>query len=171
MIRIAITGPESCGKTSLAEDLANHYRTTCIPEFARAYLMKTNGKYTQEDLDTIAKGQLESIENFNSGEILISDTEMLVMFIWSSFVFGNVSPYIQSALSRQQFDLYILCDTDVPWVFDPLRENEFDREELFHRYYKKIRELKYPFILVKGSPENRLQQAVSVIDTLMKKIN
>ena len=166
MIRIAITGPESCGKTSLAEDLAKHYNTEFIPEFSRDFLMQSGGKYSQEDLDTIANGQIKSIENFNSGEILISDTDMVVMYIWSMVVYGKVSSYIQDELKKQQFDLYILCDTDVPWTYDPLRENEFDRDDLFERYYKKLRELKYNFIIVKGSPELRLQQAVEMIDKM-----
>lgn len=166
MIRIAITGPESCGKTSLAEDLAKHYNTHSIPEFSRDFLMQTGGKYVQEDLDIIAKGQIESIENFKSGKVLISDTDMVVMYIWSMVVYGKVSPLIQEALKKQQFDLYILCDTDVPWTYDPLRENEFDRDDLFERYYKKLRELKYNFIIVKGSSEQRLQQAVEMVDKM-----
>jgi nicotinamide riboside kinase len=120
-------------------------------------------------LDLIAKGQIESTENFNSGNILISDTDMVVMYIWSMVVYGKVSSYIQNALKEQQFDLYILCDTDVPWTYDPLRENEFDRDDLFERYYKKMRELKYNFIIVKGSPEDRLQQAVQMIDKLRQR--
>lgn len=168
MIRVAITGPESCGKTSLAEDLAKYYNTQSIPEFSRDFLMKTGGKYSQEDLDTIANGQIKSIENFTSGKILISDTDMVVMYIWSMVVYGKVSQFIQEALKKQQFDLYILCDTDVPWTYDPLRENEFDRDDLFERYYKKLRELKYNFIIVKGSSEQRLQQAIEMIDKLNK---
>jgi nicotinamide riboside kinase len=91
---------------------------------------------------------------------------MVVMYIWSMVVYGKVSSYIQEELKKQQFDLYILCDTDVPWTYDPLRENEFDRDDLFERYYKKLRELKYNFIIVKGSPEQRLQQAVEMIDKM-----
>lgn len=166
MIRIAITGPESCGKTSLAEALAAHYQTPFVAEYAREFLTATNGKYTQTDLDLIAAGQLKSLNQFN-GDLLIADTDMLVMYIWSMVVFGSVSAQIQTALNQQKFDLYILCDTDVPWTYDPLRENEYDRDELFERYYKKMRELKLNFIIVKGSATERLQQAVQAIQVLM----
>lgn len=168
MIRIAITGPESCGKTSLADAVAKHYQTDFVPEFSREFLMQSGGKYSQNDLDIIAKGQIESIKNSGANKILISDTDMVVMYIWSMVVYGKVSPFIQDALKNQQFDLYILCDTDVAWTYDPLRENEFDRDDLFERYYKKLRELKYNFIIVKGAPELRLKEAVEVIDRLNK---
>lgn len=167
MIRVAITGPESCGKTSLAENLSRHYGISFIPEFSREFLTKSNGKYSYEDLDVIAKGQVDSVTNFTAEKLLISDTDMVVMYIWSMVVFGKVSPYIQEQLKLQQFDLYVLCDTDVPWTYDPLRENEFDRDDLFERYYKKLRELKVDFIVVKGSAEDRLKDAVKEIDKLI----
>lgn len=165
MKKIAITGPESCGKTSLAEALANHCNVDFIPEFAREYLLKKNGKYSYEDLEIIAEGQIKSIENFK-GDFLISDTEMSVMYIWSKVVFGKVSSFIAEELKKQHFDLYILCDTDVPWHYDPLRENEHDREELFHLYYKLLRDLKVNFIIVRGDEKTRLQQAISAIEKL-----
>ncbi|MBI3135243.1 MAG: ATP-binding protein [Bacteroidetes bacterium] len=166
MIRVAITGPESCGKTSLAEALAAHYKTTFVPEYSREFLMQSGGKYSQEDLDTIATGQQESIQNFTNGPLLISDTDMIVMYIWSVVVYGKASPLIQKLVQQQVFDLYILCDTDVPWTYDPLRENEYDRDELFKSYYKKMRELNLNFIIVRGAAEERLQAAVKAIDTL-----
>jgi len=170
MIRIAITGPESCGKTSLSEDLAAHYKAGYVPEFARNYLLERNGKYVYEDLDQIAIGQVQAIqqqlEQEQEKNLLIVDTEMLVMYIWSMVVFGKVSPLIQKLLAEQKFDLYILCDTDIPWQYDPLRENEYDRDDLFQRYYKKMRELKLNFIIVKGPAEARLNEAVKAIDAL-----
>jgi NadR type nicotinamide-nucleotide adenylyltransferase len=166
MIRIAITGPESCGKTSLAEDLARALNTEFVPEFSREYLTNLNRKYTFEDLDLIARGQVNSIKNFDGKKHLIADTDMVVMYIWSMVVYGKVSPLIETELKKQQFDLYVLCDTDVPWSFDPLRENEFDRDDLFRQYYKKLRELKYNFIVVSGPPEQRLNQVLQAISKL-----
>jgi NadR type nicotinamide-nucleotide adenylyltransferase len=166
MMRVAITGPESCGKTSLSEDLARHYKTTFVPEFSRHFLLERHGKYSYEDLEEIAEGQLHSIAVAQPDFILLVDTEMLVMTIWSQVVFGKVSPFITNALKQQHFDLYILCDTDIPWVYDPLRENEYDRDDLFQRYYKKMRELKLNFIIVKGTAEERLKQAIQAIDQL-----
>ena len=166
MPRIAITGPESSGKTKLASDLANHFNVEFVPEFARVYLLAQNGIYDYSDLDKIAEGQINSIEKARQNNPLIVDTEMLVMYIWSRIKFGNVSSLVQKNLTEQKFDLYILCDIDIPWENDPLRENEYDRDDLFRLYYKKLRELKVNFIIVKGSPEERLAEAFASIDAL-----
>lgn len=163
MTRLAITGPESSGKTKLAEDLAKHFGVSYVPEFAREYLLAIDRSYTASDLEKIADGQMAQIENAKNNKLLIVDTEMVVMHIWSKVVFGNVSKSIEQKLASQKFDLYILCDTDIPWEPDPLRENEFDREDLFQIYYKKLRELKYNFIIVKGNPEERLMQVVEAL--------
>lgn len=164
MTRIAITGPESSGKTKLAADLAAHYKINYVPEFAREYLLALDRPYTAEDLEKIADGQTTLIEKAKNLNPLIVDTEMVVMHTWSKVVFGKVSDGIQKKLAAQHFDLYLLCDTDIPWEYDPLRENEFDRNDLFQLYYKKLRELKYNFIIVKGTPEERLLQAVKAIE-------
>ena len=163
MRRIAITGPESSGKTKLAEDLAKYFGITYVPEFAREYLMALDRPYTADDLEKIAVGQIALIENAKENNLLIVDTEMVVMHTWSKVVFGKVSDLIQKKLYEQNFDLYLLCDIDIPWEYDPLRENEFDREDLFQVYYKKLRELKYNFIIVQGTPEERLKQAIKAI--------
>ena len=163
MRHIAITGPESSGKTKLAEDLAKYFGITYVPEFAREYLMALDRPYTADDLEKIAVGQIALIENAKENNLLIVDTEMVVMHTWSKVVFGKVSDLIQKKLYEQNFDLYLLCDIDIPWEYDPLRENEFDREDLFQVYYKKLRELKYNFIIVQGTPEERLKQAIKAI--------
>lgn len=165
MKRIAITGPESCGKTSLSEAIAEYYQTDFVPEFAREYLLAQNGQYDFHDLDIITQGQLNLMEQAQ-GEIRIFDTEMLVMYIWSLVRFNQISPLIEQALKVQKIDLYILCDTDIPWTYDPLRENEYDRDDLFRLYYKKLRELKVNFIIAQGSPEQRLKTSVEAIAKL-----
>jgi len=166
MTRIAITGPESSGKTKLASDLANYFKVEFVPEFAREYLLAQNCEYDFSDLDKIAEGHLHSIENAKSTNPLIVDTDMLVMHIWSMVKYGKVSSLIQKKLNEQRFDLYILCDIDIPWESDPLRENEYDRDDLFQLYYKKLRDLNVNFIVVKGSPKERLSLAITQISAL-----
>lgn len=160
--RIAITGPESSGKTSLAEDLASHFKTNYAPEFAREFLMK-NKNYNQQDLDIIAQGQLDEIKKIETNRIVISDTDMLVLKIWSLVVFKSVSAFIEESLSRQQFDLYILCSPDIPWEYDPLRVDEHNRDELFELYYKEIIANNYNYIIVNGSKKQRLSQVLKYL--------
>ncbi|MCD4735883.1 MAG: ATP-binding protein, partial [Bacteroidales bacterium] len=92
--RIAITGPESTGKSRLSAQLAEHFNTVWAPEYAREYLQKIQRPYTQEDLLEIAKGQKRMHEKMMkfARNILFCDTEMLVIKIWSEFKYGNCHP-------------------------------------------------------------------------------
>jgi len=56
--KIVIIGPESTGKSSLCEQLAQHYDSLWCPEFAREYLLTNGASYSYDDLLAIAKGQL-----------------------------------------------------------------------------------------------------------------
>ena len=161
-MRIAVTGPESSGKTTLSEGLAQELNGLFVPEFAREYLLNLNRPYTQVDLDRIAEGQVRSWES-DVHPFLISDTEMLVMTVWSEVRFGQSSPYIQAQLAQQRFDHYFLCFPDIPWEEDPLREHPTMRDELFHRYHQKLLELKLPYTLIKGGNEERMRVAMKVI--------
>ena len=130
MIRIAVTGPESSGKTTLCESLASHFKVAYIPEFARTYLEKTKGNYQQADLDEIAKGQLKNILAATSS-VVISDSDFSVMEVWSLYKYGNVSPLIAALVKENTFDLHSLCTPDIPWEEEPLRETPTTRDLLF----------------------------------------
>lgn len=160
--RIAITGPESSGKTTLAEDLANHYQTHFAPEYSRKFLAK-NKNYTQADLDSIAQGQLNEIKNIQHNQLVIADTEMLVMKIWSLVVFKSVSDFIEKAFQAQQFDLYILCSPDIPWQFDELRVDENNRDYLFELYHFELKKNNLPFIIVSGTKQERIEKVLQAI--------
>lgn len=170
MIRVAITGPESSGKTSLAEALSIFYKTPYIPEFARDYLNAKNGVYDYEDLSIIAQGQFDSFSKVKTNQsILLSDTELLVLKIWSEVKYGKVDSLIEQLLSQQQFDLYLLCRPDIPWEYDPLREHPESRKELFDVYHNELIKLKLPFIIIEGKEkEIRLNKAIEAIDSLLK---
>lgn len=155
MIRIAITGPESSGKTTLAKDLAMIPNASLVPEFARTYLEERGGHYQQEDLLPIAKGQLEGLEQAN-GEVVICDSDFLVIKIWSEVKYGSVDPEIRRLYEETHFDLLVLCTPEMPWEYDPLRENPNDRDTLFDLYTAELERAGKPFIKVKGNPGERL---------------
>ncbi len=164
MKRFAITGPESSGKTTLTIALAKHYDCSCAPEFAREFLMKRKGVYTKEDLDMIAKGQLDLWKKLGDKSLLFCDTEMLVLKIWSDFKYDSCSKFITEALDQQQFDHYFLCRPDIPWEEDTLREHPEQREELFILYKKELQERKMPFTIVEGFLENRIKICNKIIN-------
>lgn len=165
-MRIAITGPESSGKTTIALALAEQLNGTCVVEFAREYLLKLNREYNQQDLDLIAKGQVKSWDASAENSIIVSDTEMLVMHVWSEVKFKTTSDYILKALGKQRFHHYFLCAPDIPWEEDPLREHPEMREELFNLYLEKLEELEVPFTILKGDNEMRMKTAMEVLGEL-----
>lgn len=169
MRKIAITGPESSGKTSLVKALANFYHCPYTEEYARSFLERKGGEYAQEDLLTILEGQLmlEVNESTKKGNYLFCDTDPLVIWIWSKVKFGSVHPVITKAWKDHLYDLYILVYPDLPWEYDPLRENKNDRDVLFAMYEEKLKTEKRPYIIVKGSQENRLSMAISSLRKLM----
>ena len=165
MIKVAITGPESSGKTTLSQSLSDHFKVGYIPEFARTYLEQTNGIYTQANLDEMAKGQLTSIES-SPHSITICDSDFSVLEIWSSYKYGNVSELINEFVKKDIFDLHILCSPDIPWEEDPQRENPNNRDELFELYKQSLITHNKYFIVVSGDHTNRMEKSLKNIDGL-----
>jgi NadR type nicotinamide-nucleotide adenylyltransferase len=171
--KIVIIGPESTGKSTLCEDLARHYQTAWVPEFAREYLL-TNGKeYTYNDLLTIAKGQIASEDEISStliaksSQLLFIDTDLYVMKVWCEFVFEKCHQWIIDQIVEKKYDLYLLCNTDLPWTKDELREypDLETREKLFRIYKDIMINQNTPWVEIKGIRENRTQHAIEAISS------
>jgi NadR type nicotinamide-nucleotide adenylyltransferase len=164
--RIAITGPESTGKSWLAEKLAAHYKTEWVPEFAREYLDHLKRPYEQFDIYEIAAGQQsdEEEKERHARNFLFCDTDPLVTKIWSDVKYGSCDPRILSLVETHHYHLYLLCDVDLPWQFDPLREHPEMREQLFDLYLHELKSRNFPFFVISGSGNKRFQMAVDVID-------
>lgn len=164
-LKIFLTGPESTGKTTLAQQLAEHYSCDWVPEYARKYLIEIDRDYVETDLLSIAKGQLASGEEIGkeANELLIFDTHMLVMKVWSNYKYGQCHPWILSQLESEE-GLYFLCGTDTNWEYDPLREHPNNRNELYAIYKEELIALKKDFIELDGNEAERLKKAIFVID-------
>jgi NadR type nicotinamide-nucleotide adenylyltransferase len=165
MRRYAITGPESSGKTTLSQLLAEEFNGEWIPEFAREFLLERKGIYTQKDLDLIAEGQKQLWENVSNHSLVFCDTEMIVMKVWSEFKFGSCSEKIQDFVKEQQFEHYFLCRPDIVWEEDPLREHPEQRDELFEWYLRELKNYNLPFTIVEGSIIERLKICSELINS------
>lgn len=167
-MKIAITGPESTGKTTLAQDLAKEFNTIWIPEFAREYLEQKGGKYNFEDIEIIAREQEKSWKKANNKELVFFDTEFTVLKIWSEIKFGKVSSYIIDSLENQDFDHYFICDPEgVEWEEDPLREHPERREEFFELYLRVMHSNNRSFTILSGDWNNRLKKAIEQVNKLI----
>lgn len=172
--RIVVIGPESTGKSTLCQKLAAHYKTIWVKEYAREYLLKNGTDYTFENLLDIAKRQLQledaaaqSLTTHHSP--LIIDTDMYVMKVWCEFVFEKTHHWILNRLVERKYDLYLLCNTDLLWVKDELREypDLISREKLYHHYKDAMINQHVPWVDISGGYEERLQRAVAAIDKLI----
>jgi len=223
--KIVIIGPESTGKSTLCEQLAAHYNTVWVREYAREYLEKNGTDYTFENLYEIAVGQISGEEDtttdhrrttngkttdnrqqttekattdnrqqttekettdnrqpttentndlnlqpstFNFEPIFI-DTDLYVMKVWSEFVFDKCDNRILTQITKRKYDLYLLCNTDLPWVADNLREypDLESRAKLFHYYKEDMTEQHVPWVIISGNYEERLAMAIEAVDKLL----
>jgi len=190
--KIVIIGPESTGKSTLCELLAQHYGMQWCPEFAREYLLTNGTDYSFDDLLTIAKGQLavedeytslvdsqwsmvnertwvnpHSLHTTHKPPLLFIDTDMYVMKVWSEYVFGKCHQFILDQIVSRKYDLYLLCNTDLPWIKDELREypDESPRKELFAIYKDLLINQQVPWIEISGSSyEDRVLAAIAAVE-------
>ncbi|MEC7646082.1 MAG: ATP-binding protein [Bacteroidota bacterium] len=158
MFKIIVTGPESSGKTTLTKALSNHFKILYANEYAREYLKNFNEDYTQEDLLEIAKGQLTSEKN----NILL-DTDLITIKIWSNYKYGNCDKWILDQIQKQKSEkrFYLLCNPDIAWEPDLLRENSENRMELFKFYKNELENLNHKYYIIKG--KNRIKNAITKI--------
>lgn len=161
--RILILGPESTGKSTLAEDLANHFAEPWVPEYAREYLDDLGREYRYEDLLKIGKGQvaLEDETAKKAEKYLFCDTDLRVIHIWSEHRFGKTDPWVLQQIGERKYDLILLTDTDLPWTPDPQREYpELEMRNYFLDLYTKLAEESgFPFHLISGDKDERLKKA------------
>ena|ERR1700739_4603368 len=168
--RIAIVGPECTGKSTLAEQLAKHYHTCFVPEYAREYIDKLNRPYTLDDIVEISKRQMKLEDELaaKANKILVCDTNLIVTKIWAEFKYKQCPAWIKENIIKRKYSLHLLTDIDIPWEADPQREHPHLRRELFEIYRSELIAEKVPFQLISGKPEIRLQQAITAINGLTR---
>ncbi len=191
MKKIVAIGPESTGKSTLCEQLAAYYHALWCPEYAREYVLKHGMDYTYDDLLIIAKGQLELEEKIEAeaksrelekqnesihspitnsqspipSSLLFIDTDMYVMKVWCEYVFRKCHQFIPDNIAKRKYDLYLLCNIDLPWIKDELREypDEQTRKELYFIYKNLLINQQTPWVEISGAYEERLQKAIEAV--------
>jgi len=172
IIKIALFGPESTGKTTLAKQLAAYYNTEWVPEFARDYLQlkweENQQICTLEDMMPIAYGQvaLENEKLKSAKKYLFCDTNLMVTKVFSEVYYGFCNPNLMDAAIEHEYDLFFLTDIDVPWEKDDIRDKPEGRETVFSVFRQTLIESKKPFITLSGNKESRLEKAKAIVDDL-----
>ena len=167
MKKIVITGPESTGKTTLAEALAQRLNALLIPEYARSYVESLNRRYTYSDVEKIARHQLDQEIRYSDpgvGGILLMDTWLIVTKIWFEVVYGAAPEWIEKQIASDDIDLFLVCAPDIPWIADPIRENGGEmRLKLFDRYINEIENHGFAYEIVRGAGALRFQNALNLL--------
>jgi len=168
MIKIAVTGPESTGKSALTEALALHFKSPFVKEYAREYLEKNGSGYMANDIEKIASVQLQLEERASSSsdKFLFCDSDLLVCKIWLKHVFNISIPWIDKEAAALKYSHTFLMNYDLPWESDPLRENPENRDYLFDLYKEELEISGRRFSIISGKNEERTQMAIEIIHKL-----
>ena len=176
LIKVVLFGPESTGKTTLSKQLAEHYHTDWVPEYAREYLQdkwdREQKTCEPQDLLPIAYGQMQ-LENElaqKANKVLICDTDLLETKVYSEAYYDSTcDPLIEKYALQNSYDLYFLTYIDTPWVADDLRDKPDERERMFLHFKEALEKNNRKFINLRGDKASRLSTAVKHIDKLLQK--
>jgi NadR type nicotinamide-nucleotide adenylyltransferase len=169
LIKIAVVGPESTGKSTISKQLAIYYNTVWVPEYARGYCEKLLAECTWEDEINMFRGQLDLEKQMASeaNGILICDTTFITVKIWSDHMFGRTPQEVLDKLPLHKYDFYLLMDIDLPWEEDPLRDFPHMREHFMEVWHNELKALKATYSLISGSEEERLRNAIRAVDSYL----
>ncbi|MFZ4583429.1 MAG: AAA family ATPase [Paludibacter sp.] len=167
MLKIALVGPESTGKSELSVALADYFNGEYVPEFARTYMEQLDRDYTMDDVCTIALKQIEEQDDFiqnNSTSPVFFDTELIITKVWFEYLYNQVPDFVVKRMSKNYFDFYLLCYPDLPWEDDPVREHGGDERMYFYEWYKReIEKTGIPYAVIQGVGNVRIQNAIKAI--------
>lgn len=164
--KIALIGPESSGKTTLAEKLAMHFETRWVPEYAREFIGNLGRAYTLADIEHCARMQLSMEKELEASarQFLFCDTELIVAKVWCEDVFHKTPPWLEEAIRANPYDLFLLLKPDLPFTPDPVRENPLRREFFFDWYKKELVERNFKYEEISGLNEVRFSNALKALE-------
>ena len=168
VIRVVLTGSESTGKTTLAAALARHYHAELVPEFVRGFAERKGAPIDFQDHGPIARGQmaLEDEHLARATRLLVQDTDLLSTVVYCRHYFGHCPAWIEAAAAERRPHLYLLCEIDLPWVPDGVRDRGDRREEMQSLFAAAVRASGAPFVEIRGSEAQRLHRAREAIDAI-----
>jgi NadR type nicotinamide-nucleotide adenylyltransferase len=171
--RVAIVGAESTGTTTLARSLAAHYETAWVPEYGRLYSegkMTSKNEWSSTEFVHVARTQnaMEDMLARSANKILVCDTNAFATTLWHERYLGHMSEAVAKEAEGRHYDLVILTGDEIPFVQDGTRDGEHIRHAMHVRFYEELQKLGIPFLLVRGTPEERLAAATAACDTLIE---
>jgi NadR type nicotinamide-nucleotide adenylyltransferase len=173
-LRVVLIGPESTGKTRLAEDLADRYGVPWAPEYAREYVEAGKGPLDYDDVDPIGRGQKagEDAVLAQAGHLgvplVVLDTDLVSTVVYSRHYFGDCPEWIEREARDRRGDLYLLHHVDVDWVADgQQRAQPGRRAVLFVLFETTLGELGAATAAIQGTWDERRRRAIESVDGLL----
>nr|WP_294896872.1 ATP-binding protein [uncultured Pedobacter sp.] len=172
LIKIAVVGPESSGKSTLSAELAQHYQTVWVPEYSRFYCEELVGDCTLQDELNMFYGQIaleKAVESIAKSNMIICDTTFLTVKIWSDEMFKQTPRPVLDKLKTHLYDFYILLKNDLPWQDDPLRNFKGRGDYFMDIWRKELNALNACYTEV-GGLTDRTKNAIEAINHFLNSI-
>jgi NadR type nicotinamide-nucleotide adenylyltransferase len=169
---VRLLGAESTGKTTLARALAEAYDTVWSPEYGRPYTeigRDPGAPWTSAEFTHIARLTCwyEDFLATFADRVLFCDTDAFTTSVFHEVYLGSPTSAFRDLVGRV-YDLTLVCGLDVPWAHDGVREFEAQRLWMHERYVEHARASGRPWLLLEGSPEERLAAARVAVDRLLE---
>lgn len=163
--RIVVTGSECTGKTTLSQQIATHLGALWLPEYARVYAESVKRTLTSADVEPIARGQvdMEDAALASRPDVTCLDTDLLSTVVYARHYYGSCPDWIVAATRARLASLYLLCDIDLPWEADGIRDQPEARAVVHTAFRQALDEFGAPTCLVSGIGPARLTAALACI--------
>lgn len=171
MMKIAVVGPESTGKSTMAQHLAHRLDTVCVPEYARYYCKNLNRQYTLHDEVNMFYGQIaleDALIALAKNNLLVCDTTLLTVKIWCDHLFGETPKEVTDEITSRKYDFYLLMDIDLPWEDDPLRDFPYQREHFMEIWKNELDALEAHYKVISGVGNERLKNGLEIMADILK---
>nr|WP_317045232.1 ATP-binding protein [Formosa algae] len=120
----------------------------------------------------IAKGQifLENELSKTVENLLICDTNLLETKVYAEVYYeGFYNEVLTASAVQNYYNLYFLTYIDIPWEADDVRDKPNERETMFNAFQNALIDYNKPYVLLKGTYQERFDLAVKHIDNLILK--
>ena len=169
LFRVCVTGPESTGKTTLAEQVALFVGTEWVPEASRIYAERVARDLSVADVEPIAREHIARADAAaervaaRKGTALVLDTDLLSTVVYAQHYYAFDSPWLDGEERARRADLYLLCDVDVPWVPDGIRDRPAHRDAMFAMFRDAVAERRVQFVVLRGDWDARWKAARTAV--------